>query len=547
MSRARLRLDQVARRIGGPRVLALPLLRTLAVLAGFVWVLLAPADVRGWGPVQRVLLAFFLYSVALMAALWRWPRRVLRLNRFVLAVDLTFALLLIAFTGGTRSTLFLALLLIAGLQSYYYGVGRGLAVALAAVAAYLVVVWPTIDQIEWANTVIRLVMLIGTAVGVGILAHVEESERRAVAKLTGDMQAREEFIRSVIESLGEGLVALDLEGRVIGWNRAMEERYGIAATEVMGRIFLDRFPNYVQEGLAEPLRRLLGGEVEEFTREAMPHETLRRGRVVQNLKGSLLRQAGRPTGAVLLIQDITERVALERSARQAEKLAALGTLAAGLAHELNNPIGIISSRVEIMLLDAESEPLPREVTEDLRVLHRHAQRVARIAQGLLSFARQSSGQRGPVDLNDLVEETLLLLEKQVVKEGIAIKRALAPDLPPVWGDGNALQQVMLNLLTNARDALVAGGEIAVRTGPAPGPPGGVRLIVSDTGPGIAPDVLPKIFDPFFTTKSEGTGLGLSISYGIVRDHKGTVDVQSRSGEGTTFILTFPPIASEVEA
>jgi len=178
MSRARLRLDQVARRIGGPRVLALPLLRTLAVLAGFVWVLLAPADVRGWGPVQRVLLAFFLYSMALMAALWRWPRRVLRLNRFVLAVDLTFALLLIAFTGGTRSTLFLALLLIAGLQSYYYGVGRGLAVALAAVAAYLVVVWPTIDQIEWANTVIRLVMLIGTAVGVGILAHVEESERK---------------------------------------------------------------------------------------------------------------------------------------------------------------------------------------------------------------------------------------------------------------------------------------------------------------------------------------------------------------------------------
>ena len=159
-------------------MLALPLLRTLAVLAGFVWVLLAPADVRGWGPVQRVLLAFFLYSMALMAALWRWPRRVLRLNRFVLAVDLTFALLLIAFTGGTRSTLFLALLLIAGLQSYYYGVGRGLAVALAAVAAYLVVVWPTIDQIEWANTVIRLVMLIGTAVGVGILAHVEESERK---------------------------------------------------------------------------------------------------------------------------------------------------------------------------------------------------------------------------------------------------------------------------------------------------------------------------------------------------------------------------------
>jgi signal transduction histidine kinase len=268
--------------------------------------------------------------------------------------------------------------------------------------------------------------------------------------------------------------------------------------------------------------------------------------VVQNLKGSLLRQGGRPAGAVLLIHDITERVALERSARQAEKLAALGTLAAGLAHELNNPIGIISSRIEIMLLDADSEPLPREVVEDLRVLHRHAQRVARIAQGLLSFARQSPGQRGPVDLNHLVEETLLLMEKQVVKDGIVVKRSLAPVLPPVWGDGNALQQVVLNLLTNARDALERGGEIAVETASAPGRPGSARLVVRDTGPGIPPDVLPRIFDPFFTTKSGGTGLGLSISYGIVRDHQGTVDVQSRSGQGTTFILTFPAMA-EAEA
>jgi signal transduction histidine kinase len=250
---------------------------------------------------------------------------------------------------------------------------------------------------------------------------------------------------------------------------------------------------------------------------------------------------------VLLVQDITERLALERSARQAEKLAALGTLAAGLAHELNNPVGIISSRIEIMLLDAESTPLPPEVTEDLRVLHRHAQRVARIAQGLLSFARQSSGQREPVDLNHLLEETLLLIERQVVKEGIVVKRALAPDLPLIWGDGNALQQVMLNLLTNARDALGQGGEIAVQTAPVDGQPGAARLVVRDTGPGIPPEVLGRIFDPFFTTKSEGTGLGLSISYGIVRDHKGTVDVQSRPGEGTTFVLTFPPLGVTVDA
>jgi two-component system NtrC family sensor kinase len=191
-----------------------------------------------------------------------------------------------------------------------------------------------------------------------------------------------------------------------------------------------------------------------------------------------------------------------------------------------------------MLLDAEPKALPEDVVEDLRVIHRHAQRVARIAQGLLSFARSSSGQPGRVDLNRVVDETLLLVEKTMVKDGVQIQRALARDLPPIWGDASALQQVVMNLLTNARDAVKGAGEISIETSATPEAPGGVRLIVRDTGPGIPPEVLPRIFDPFFTTKAEGTGLGLSISYGIVRDHRGTVDVQSAPGEGTTFVLTF---------
>jgi PAS domain S-box-containing protein len=541
MSPAAFRLDRVAQRLGGTRVLALPMLRVLAVVAGFTWVLLTPPARWAWTPVSVTMLAFFVYSAAVIGALWRWPGITLRLNFWILLADVTFALLLIRFSGGARSTLFLALLLIAGLQSYYYGIVRGVAVAVAAAAAYLAVVWPTITDVEWANMAIRLVVLVGTAVGVGILAQTEEAERLRVLELTGEVQKRQQFIQSVVESLSEGVVALDREGRIQAWNQAMERRYRIPAAEVMGRSFFDCFPAVLREPLGDELRRLLGGETEAFTLEAMEHETLRRGRVVQNLKGSLLRLDGAPIGAVLLIEDITERVALERSARQAEKLAALGTLAAGLAHELNNPIGIISSRIEIMLLDAEARPLPAEVMEDLRVLHRHAQRVARIAQGLLSFARQSSGRREAVDLNHLVEETLLLIEKQAAKDGIAIKKALAPDVPPVLGDGNALQQVVMNLLTNARDALAGSGEIAIETQAVPGPSPAARLVVRDTGPGIPPEVLPRIFDPFFTTKPDGTGLGLSISYGIVREHRGTVDVQSRPGEGTTFVLTFPPM------
>jgi signal transduction histidine kinase len=239
----------------------------------------------------------------------------------------------------------------------------------------------------------------------------------------------------------------------------------------------------------------------------------------------------------------SERRALEDAARRAEKLAALGTLAAGLAHELNNPIGIISSRIELMLLEAESTGLPQEVRDDLGVLHRQAQRVARITQGLLSFARQPAGERTTVDLNHIVRETLLLAEKQIIRSGIGVATTLAPDLPEIVGDPGALQQVVLNLVTNAWEAVSPGGRITIETGVCPGD-GRVGLIVEDTGRGIAPELLSRIFDPFFTTKDSGTGLGLAITDGIVREHGGTIDVESWRGKGTRFVVAFPPAPSD---
>jgi two-component system NtrC family sensor kinase len=240
-----------------------------------------------------------------------------------------------------------------------------------------------------------------------------------------------------------------------------------------------------------------------------------------------------------------ERAALEQAARRAEKLASLGTLAAGLAHELNNPIGIMSSRIELILL--EGEAFSAELRDDLQVLQRQAQRVAKITSGLLSFARQSSGDRGPVDLNHVVQETLELAERQIEKEGVRFAIELAPDLPAIFGDADTLQQVVLNLLTNARDALAAaGGDIYIRTATREGRPDLVELVVADTGPGIAPEDLTRLFDPFFTTKPTGTGLGLSISHGIVREHGGTIDVESSPGRGTRFVLAFPAIRAGEE-
>ncbi len=539
-------IARAARRLGGPRVLALPFIRILAVVTGYVWVFLAPAH-RGWDALDGTMLAFLLYSLIVVTLLWFRTSVMLRLHFPVLLGDLFFALTLIHLTGGAHSTLFLALLLIAGLQSYYYGITRGLLVAAGSAAAYLVVIWPTIAEVEWANTVVRLAVLLGTAIGVGVLADVEESERRQVLELSAHAQEREQFIRNVVEGLGEGLIALDPEGRVTAWNQALETRYGTTASEALGRHLLEVNPALKDEALVEPLERLLKGEIEQFVLEAMEHQTLRKGRVTINITANLLRHQGQPSGAVLLIEDITRRVELERAARQADKLAALGTLAAGLAHELNNPIGIISSRVELMLLEADGHALPAATREDLVVLGRHAQRVVRIVQGLLSFARQSGQSRGPVDLNQIVDDTLLLVEKQAAKDGVTLARRLTPGLPPIQGDPTALEQVLLNLVLNARDAIDGRGEILVETDLIAGPPDQVRLMVRDTGPGIPIEILPRIFDPFFTTKSGGTGLGLSISYGIVREHGGSADVHSEPGRGTTFILSFPASAAEVKA
>ena len=405
-------LRRAAEHLGGPRVLALPLLRTLAVLLGGLWVALTPVDDPRRATAALVLLGFIAYSAVVIAALWTWTAAVLRWNLLVSAADVGFALALIAVSGGAKSALYLALLVIAGLQSYYHGIARGLAVGIASAVAYLAVSWSTLDG-ESANVVVRLTTLFGTVIGVGVLADLESKERQKVEALTA----------SVV---------------------------------------------------------------------------------------------------------------------QTEKLAALGTLAAGVAHELNNPIGVISSRVELMLLDADLHHLPPEVRADLGVLHRHAGRVARIAEGLLSFARQSPRDRSALDVNRLVEDTLLLVEKPLTQSTITVRRVLAGRLPPVWGDANALQQVLVNLLTNARDAVAGAGEIEVRTSASPDGRE-VRLSVRDTGRGIRPDVLPRVFDPFFTTKAEGTGLGLSISYGIVRDHQGRIEAASRLGEGTTFTVTLPAV------
>ena len=377
--------------------------------------------------------------------------------------------------------------------------------------------------------------------------------QRAERQLEHDARLSEAALRrsqdtaqAVLESATEGIVLIDTAGRITLVNAAAERMFGYARSALLGEPLEVLLPERIRRGhvehrtgyFTEPRIRPMGIGLDlagrrqdgtEFPVEiSLSH--------VPSVDGGV---------AIAFITDITERKRVEAQLQrqrevlyQNEKLAALGTMAAGIAHEMNNPLGIITTRIEVMLLDAEQQQLPPQVLEDLQVLHRASQRVARIAASLRSFARHAPGDRVPLDLNAVVDESLQLMQKPLAADNVQIVTSLDRTLPPILGDASTLHQVLMNLLTNAREAMPTGGQVRLETGPAERP-SWVRLLVADTGPGIPAEEITKIFDPFFTTKRTGTGLGLSVSYGIIQEHGGTVDVQSRPGEGTTFIINLP--------
>ncbi|QGP91030.1 Adaptive-response sensory-kinase SasA [Neomoorella glycerini] len=242
-----------------------------------------------------------------------------------------------------------------------------------------------------------------------------------------------------------------------------------------------------------------------------------------------------------LVERYEELKRFERLLIQSEKMAAIGQLAAGLAHEINNPASIILARLECMLSELQNglQPELSSLIKDLQVIGKHARRITTTTQSLLSFARRSTETFLPVDLNEVVEGALSLLGKQLEKGRIQLQKHLDCKLPFIYGNPNQLQQVLINLLQNARDAIIQEGTIKVSTRSSVS--GWVEIEVSDTGVGIAPENLERIFDPFFTTKEvgKGTGLGLFVTRGIIENHGGRIEVNSQPGQGATFIVTLP--------
>jgi signal transduction histidine kinase len=245
---------------------------------------------------------------------------------------------------------------------------------------------------------------------------------------------------------------------------------------------------------------------------------------------------GLPVRAVK--QAVAEVQASEARLLQADKLAAIGKVYAGLTHEINNPLSILLSRVKLMLDTARMTGLSAETVRDLEVVERHGNRIAEIVRGFLAFVRKAPLERAPVDLNRCVEEAAALVGKGFDKQAVRIEADLAPALPLIVASANQIQQVLVNFLNNARDAMAEGGTIRVRTACRDG---SVLAEVSDGGKGMSADEMRHVFEPFYTTKpvGHGTGLGLSVSYGIATAHGGDIELESSPGQGSTFRLRLP--------
>jgi two-component system, NtrC family, sensor kinase len=352
-----------------------------------------------------------------------------------------------------------------------------------------------------------------------------------------------EFNDNILESLDNGLVVFDGEERIVRWNRALEEFYGVERADAVGRRLADLFDEPFVEALrAARNEHPYGVSLYRvpLTGRRVPAGPDEDSRLLVNATAVPLQaseEAAAVSGTILVLEDITGRVRLEEQLQISEKMASIGLLAAGVAHEVNTPLTGISSYTQ-MLLEGAQPGDPRTVL--LEKIERQTFRAAKIVSGLLNLSRPgtSHNARTLVDLNAIVTDVFALLEHQFEVGKIKVRRELSPEPVLVMGIEHQLQQVFLNLFLNARDAMPVGGWLTVSTR---SDQGGAVAEIADTGSGIPSEQLSRIYDPFFTTKAigRGTGLGLSITYGIVREHSGVIHCDSAVGQGTTFTLTFP--------
>jgi len=361
----------------------------------------------------------------------------------------------------------------------------------------------------------------------------QEQEKRAE-----ELALLKEFNESIVESVNVGLLAVDENGQITRCNSTFEEMLGLSRQETIGKLVEDIF----DRAFAVNLENILGKSRWHLTEIRHAYKLYTNSSdgkaLILNVAIAPLRSVSQnQTGAIIVLENVTSRVKLEETLQQSEKLSSIGLLAAGVAHEVNTPLTGVSSYTQ-MLLGMIPDTDPKHAL--LLKVQKQTERATNIAGNLLNFSRGgNSTEFTEININKLLDDTLQLLEPQMRKSQIEIVKNYSETAPKVLGNAGKLQQVFTNLILNARDAMFGGGKITLMT--ALNETGEVVIDVSDTGEGISPENLSKIYDPFFTTKGvgSGTGLGLAVSYGIVQEHAGSIEAQSKIGEGTTFHLVFP--------
>ena len=350
-----------------------------------------------------------------------------------------------------------------------------------------------------------------------------------------------DFNENIVESINVGVLAVDLEDRIESWNSQMEVMYALprwqALTRPLGEVFSGPFAQEFYR-----LRQSPGiHNLYKFRLATPTGET----RIVNVAIAPLVTKKFSVVGRLIIMDDITERVELEAQLSQSDKLSSIGLLAAGVAHEVNTPLAVISSYAQLLSKQLQGDDQKSALLDKIT---RQTFRASEIVNNLLNFSRTSATEFTEIDVNKIIVDTLNLLEHQFKTTKIRIQDELTPHLPPIQGNAGRLQQVFLNLFLNAKDAMPRGGTLRIASYNGDG----ISVEVSDTGSGIAQEHIQRIYDPFFTTKTapqdgqrRGTGLGLSVTYGIIQEHAGKIRVESTPEEGTTFFLQFPLLRKAV--
>jgi two-component system NtrC family sensor kinase len=383
----------------------------------------------------------------------------------------------------------------------------------------------------------ELELFLAVAHEVGLALENANLYREAQQQLA-DLQALQQFSERILHTMQEGIFILGTGGLLSYATPRLAEISGYTVDELIGEDWRTLVPLEDRSHLESCLEPIGGSSTRcEF-------DLLRKDGKARHVSVHAvpLYDGEELAGLLGVVSDLTEEVQLRRRLQQAERLSAIGELVSGIAHELNNPLTVIRGYAQLLLGQAESAARSRELV----AISGHAERAARIVQGLLTFARERPMELEVVDLNAVLESVVDMCEWELEASHVKLIRKLQPDLPRLRADPHQLQQLFLNILLNAGQALAGreDGEVVIRSSA----PGGdsVLVAISDNGPGIPAALLDRIFDPFFTTKASqhGTGLGLAICYGIANAHRGRIWAESVEGQGATFFVTLPVLAPE---